>query len=100
MFHYSSHCFSSNAYSLYLDFFSSKSSANRRKQQAVLEASDDDEDSAPPAAGQKKSAGKGGRRRSAGPDRAVKATGLEPDLWPKVYCLDIDYLVVARAAVR
>jgi hypothetical protein len=28
------------------------------------------------------------------------STGLEPDLWPKVYCLDIDYLDVAEAAAR
>ncbi|GAX72620.1 hypothetical protein CEUSTIGMA_g76.t1 [Chlamydomonas eustigma] len=27
-------------------------------------------------------------------------TGLEPELWPKAYCLDIDYLDVAEAAAR
>ena len=31
---------------------------------------------------------------------ATGITGLEPDLWVRVYCLDVDYLTAAAAAVR
>ena len=35
-------------------------------------------------------------RRSVGPSNESLVTGLEPDLWSKAYCLNIDYLVAAE----
>ena len=56
--------------------------------------------------GSKTAGGRGGRGGSRQKSKGRRSktptgiTGLEPDLWPKVYCLDIDYLLTAEAAVR
>ena len=111
-----------------MKFFSAKASSQRRRQTETLD--DSDGDSAPPTAQKKTSVkqgvggsndctnvtapragapqllkkGVGGSKRGSTvksvDSSADEATGLEPDLWPKVYCLDIDYLLVAEAALR
>ena len=73
-------------------------STSRARPDSVDDSADDD---TPPLAAIKKGAAKGRGRRSSSvaPAAPPVATGLEPDMWPKVYCLDIDYLAVAQAAV-
>ena len=85
--------------SLHIAFFSVKPiPSSSRARPDSLDPSDDD---TPPLAAVKKGTkGRGRRSSSVGPAAPAAATGLEPDMWPKVYCLDIDYLAVAQAAVR
>eukprot|EP00955_Chlamydomonas_euryale_P111033 366034-Chlamydomonas_euryale.AAC.1 len=46
------------------------------------------------------SGGDGRRSRAGSAAARHPPSGVDPDVWPKVYCLDIDYVLVARAAAR